>query len=138
MNSIDKKSVLVCFQRLRERIAITENKFKKAHPLVIQDCPLIGKFVDWSKNMAYLFDEMDDFIEPPDESEICESAIQPQNFALGDNYFDSPKGSIQSKSSDEEEEKTEKKKEKKKKEAKVKDFSIAQKEESKQRKEKAQ
>ena len=82
--------------------------------------------------MAYLFDDIDNFIEPPDESEICESAIQQQNFVeLSDNDLDSPKGSIQSKqSSDEEEEKTEKKKEKKKKEAKVKDFSIAKKVES--------
>ena len=80
--------------------------------------------------MAYLFDDIDNFVEPPDESEICESAIQQQNFVeLNDNELDSPKGSIQSKSSDEEEKKTEKKKEKKK-EAKVKDFSIAKKVES--------
>ena len=57
--------------------------------------------------MAYLFDDIDNFVEPPDESEICDSVLQPQNFALGDNDLDSPEGSIQSKSSDEEEKKTE-------------------------------
>ena len=77
--------------------------------------------------MASVCETITNIVEPTEsESEICESALQPQNnFVELDNYgLDSPKGSIHSKSSDEEEEK--------KKEAKVKVFSVAKKEESKQ------
>ena len=71
--------------------------------------------------MASVCGTIKNIIKPPEESEseICESALQPQNFVDLDDYgLDSPKGSIQSKSSGEEEEKTEMKKKKKKEESK--------------------
>ena len=134
MISIDKKSALGYCQRMKETIAMTMNSIEKAHPQVIQGCPLNGELIDLEKKVAYVCDAIKNFIKPP-KSEICDSVIQPQNFVeMGDYDLDSLKGSIRSKSSDEEEEKTEKKKKKKrnkkKKEAKVKDFSIAQKEEA--------
>ena len=70
--------------------------------------------------MAYVCDAIKNFMEPP-ESEISESANQPKNdfVELSDYGLDSPKGSIQSKSSDKEE-KSEKKNIKKVKAEKVK------------------
>ena len=141
MNSIDKMSALGYCTRMGEKLTMARNLIKKSDGMVIQGCPFVEELIDLENKVAYVCDGIKNFIKPP-ESEICESAIQSQNFAeLGDYDLDYPKGSIQSKSSDEEEDKTEKKKKKKrnkkKKEAKLKDFSIDKKEESKQSKEKA-
>ena len=106
MNSIDKMAAVGCCTRMGEKIAMAKNLIKKADGMVIQGCPYVDELIDLENKVAYVCDAIKNFVKPP-ESEICESAIQPQNFAeLGDYDLDSPKGSIQSKSSDQEEEKT--------------------------------
>ena len=98
MNSTDKKSALGYFQRILEKLTITQNKTKKARPSVIQGCPYVDELIDLEKKVAYVCDAIKNFIKPP-KSEIGESVIQPQNFVenLGDYDLDSPQGSIRSK-----------------------------------------